>query len=146
MANKNFKSWLKKTCPNFYKQTHLNDGDYELILEFTRTRKFDFLNFCMLMEKICCGNLEFTIDVIDVISSNGKLNYKKVLDLDNEVGELISEDGAAQLLVMRNVVEFRREILASGYLTKMTIPDRPNEVFFIKKHVLWLKEVREVSK
>ncbi|KAF0140162.1 MAG: hypothetical protein FD122_2669 [Stygiobacter sp.] len=140
----NLKSWMKKNCPNFYRQTHLNDGDYKLILDFARTRKFDILNFCLLMEKIYSGNLEFTIDVIDLFSS-GKLNYKKIVELDNEVGELISEDAAAQLLVMRNVVEFRREILANGYLTKMTIPDRPNEVFFIKKHVLWLKEVREAQ-
>ena len=136
----NFKNWLEATCPSFYKQTRLYDGDYELILEFAHTRKFDIVSFCSLMEKICCGQFEFTIEAMDVISKSN-LDFLKLIEVNDEVDDLISEDEAARTLGMEDVTTFRKSVTGKGYLTALKLQGQPGK-HFIKKHVLWYKETR----
>ena len=144
MALNNLQSWLKKTCPNFYRHTLLHSGDFELILEFVRTRKFDVLNFCLLMEKVCKGEFEFTIEALDLISKSN-LNFSRLLNVNDEIDDLIDEGEAAILLNMKDVVEFRRYITGKGLLTPLDLPDKVSNKYFIKKHVLWLREVRGIE-
>lgn len=144
MTPTNFQSWLKKTCPNFYKQTLLHNGDYELILEFACIREFDALNFFLFMEKICSGEFEFTIEAMDLLSKS-RFNWLKLSNTNGEVDELIAEAEAVVLLEMRNIVEFRKLVTGKGYLTPIELPDKRGYRYFIKKHVLWIKEVREVQ-
>jgi uncharacterized protein YdcH (DUF465 family) len=139
-----FKNWFETHCPNFYKQTILHNGDFKLILEFTRTRKFDIVAFCSLMEKICGGEFKFTIEAIDLISKSN-LDFLKLMDVNDEVDDLISEDEATRMLGMKDVTAFRKSVIGKGYLTALELPDQPDK-HFIKKHVLWHKEVRSSLK